>query len=67
MVIYDRGFITGKIILKFPPFCQLNEEGKNSKGNDNEVPHLKIVFPVPYPILYNPGEKKYFEGEISEE
>ena len=70
------GYRTGKLILKFPPFCRLNEENQereNSKHQmkkknflfsfDFEFPALevpqkggnfKIIFLVPYPIIYNP-------------
>ena len=51
---------TGKIILKFPHFCQLNEEYQAFEFRTLEVPrskfkkggNFKLIFPVPYTLSY---------------
>ena len=78
--LYMIGYGTVKIILKFPPFCQLNEEFEyqsnvtlcsnwnvfvcvfvwisrswSSLFEIQKGGNFKIIFPFPYPIIYNPG------------
>ena len=73
------GYGTGKIILKFPPFCRLNNQERaiqNFKWKQTFLgffhlmfwicsgfssfviqkgDNLKIIFLIPYPIIYNPA------------
>ena len=77
------GYGRGKIILRFPLFCRLNEEKQERENSKHqiktktflfsfdfefefpalEVPrciiqkgsNFKIIFLVPYPIIYNPA------------